>query len=64
VADHLGLLAHGLVRLIVFVRAGPELGRIVAARDRLFREIVRLTPAFIDEVERKVEPAPVSGQLV
>ena len=64
-ADHLGLLAHRKVRLIVLVGHVPEFGGIVAARDRLLCEIMRrLAPALVDEISREVEPAAVSGQAV
>ena len=64
VPDHFRLLAHRNVRLIVFVGLRPVGGRIVAARERLFGEVVRLPATLVDEIGRKIEPPAVAGQAV
>ena len=64
VPDHFRLLAHRNVRLIVFVGLRPVGGRIVAARQRLFGEVVRLAATLVDEIGREIEPPAVAGQTV
>ena len=63
-ADHLGLLAHRQVRLVVFVGPRPERGRVFAARDRFLGEVVRLTAALVDEIGGEIEAAAIAGQPV
>ena len=62
--DHLGLLAHRQVRLVVFVGPRPEGGRVFAARDRLLGEVVRLPAALVDEIGGEIEAAAIAGQAV
>ena len=62
--DHLRLLAHGDVGLIVFAGPRPIGGRVVAARDRLLGEIVRLAAALVDEIGGEIEPPPVAGETI
>ena len=64
VPDHLGLLAHGDVRLVVLIGLGPVIGRIVAARQRFLSEIMRLAPPLVDEIGREFEPPLVAGQAI
>jgi len=52
------------VGLIVFVRAGPIGGRVLAARARLFGEVVRLAAALVDEIGGEIEPPSVAGKAV
>ena len=64
VPDHLGLLAHRHVRLVVFVGPGPEGGRLFAARDRFLGEVVRLAAALVDEIGGEIEAAAIAGQPI
>jgi 2Fe-2S ferredoxin len=64
VADDARLLAHRDVGLIVFVGLGPIGGRVVAARQRLLGEIMRLTAALVDEIGGELEPSAVAGEAV
>ena len=64
VPHHPLLLAHRDMGLIVLVGASPEVLRVLAARQRLLGEVMRLAAALIDEIGGEVEPAPIAGQAV
>ena len=64
VPDHAGLLADGLVRLIVLVCLRPERRRVLATRQRFLREIVRLVAALVDEIGREIEAPAIARQPV
>ena len=59
-----GLLADGDVRLVVLIGSGPVARRILAARQRLLGEIVRLAAPLVDEIGGEIEAAAVAGQPV
>lgn len=59
-----GLFANGDVRLVVLIGSRPVVRRIVAARQRLLSEIVRLAASLVDEVSREIDAAAVAGQPV
>ena len=57
----LRLLAHGQVRLVVFVGLLDEVGRVAAVADRFLGEEVRLLAALVDEELGEVEIVPLAG---
>ncbi len=63
-ADDVALFAHGQVRLAVLVGSVVLRCRILAARDRLPVEVVRLTAALIDEKARKLEITALVREVI
>ena len=61
---HARLLADGNVRLIVFVGPRPVARRVVATRQRLLGEVMRLATPFVDEIGREIEAAAVARQAI
>src|ERR1700733_14011732 len=58
------LFADGNMRLVVLIGSSPVARWVVAARERLFGEIVRLAASFVDEIGGEIQTASVAGQPV